>query len=331
MTPDELVNLYSSGFRGFEPNPKVDEAFASHLRATGGYANAGDACDDYRLSGSGAGKLWLTYVAADEMYPGCLPGGRQGRGSCVAWSTRNAALVSYCAYLRYGSNAQRYSAPAISPEGVANGVFSTEAIYWFRRKNSDGWQCSAAAQVATEECGLLERRAYPDVGLDLTVYSALTEGRWGASPPPGEVRELCKKHLCQDATVASTWEQARDLLANGFALSSCGGEAFVRTRDEWGVCERDRGDSWAHAMALVGADDRPEAHAKYGCGLVAVQNSWGDYLKGEDRVYGTSKRLPVGAFWARWTDVKDRYLVALGPAHGWAAKKLPNWGLEDIV
>lgn len=327
----DIIDTYRNGFRGWEPDPKVDAAFASHLRDVGGYANAGDACDDYRLNGAGHGKLTLTYRAAEELYPGCLPGGAQGRGSCVAWSTRNAALVSYCAYLRYGQNAERFAAPVVSDTARANGVFATEGIYWHRRHGSDGWQCSAAAQVATEECGLLERKAYPELGLDLTVYSAATEGRWGATLPPDAVREVCKQHLCRDATVADRWENVRDLLANGFALSSCGSEAFVRERDSWGVCSRAHNETWYHAMAIVAADDRPEAHAKYGCGLVAVQNSWGSYLKGPDAVTGTSYTLPIGAFWARWNDVKDRYFVALGPSKGWAAKKLPNWGLGGIV
>lgn len=328
---DAIIDAYRKGFRGYEPDPKADDAFAAHLRDVGGYANAGDACDDYGLTGTGAGRLSLTYVPALELFPDCLPGGAQGRGSCVAWSTRNTALVSYCAYLRYGTNDERFAIPDVSPTGIANGVFSTEGIYWHRRKASDGWQCSSAAKVATSECGLLIRKAYPELGLDLTKYSAATEGRWGASLPPENIRAECSKHLCRDATVADRWESVRDLLANGFALSTCGSEAFVSTRDEWGVCARNRLDVWYHAMAAVAADDRPETVAKYGCGLVLLANSWGDYLRGQDIVYGTNIKIPVGSFWCRWLDIKDRYFVALGPAKGWAGKPLPDWGLRGII
>lgn len=328
---DAIIDAYRKGFRGWIPDPSADAALVAHLRDAGGYADAGDACEEYHLTSTGKGVLSLTYLPTLELYPGCLPGGAQGRGSCVAWSTRNAALVSYCAYLRYGANVERYAVPAVSPVGITNGVFSTEGIYWHRRSGSDGWQCSAAAQVATTECGLLIRKAYPELGLDLTKYSAATEGKWGASLPPQEVRAVCAQHLCRDATVAKTWEQVRDLLANGFALSSCGSEAFAMQRDDRGVCARDHGDTWYHAMAAIAADDRAETIAKYGCGLLLLQNSWGSYLRGNDLIFGTQLRIPVGSFWARWDDCKNRYFVALGPSKGWAANRMPNWGLGGIV
>lgn len=332
MTSSDIISLYSGGrLKGFTPDPAVDARFASHLSDVGGYADAGDACDDYYLTNTGKGALSLPFLAAQQLYPGCLPGGAQGRGSCVAWSTRNAAMVSYCASLVYGDNSERHAAPAVTSVACGNGVFATEGIYWFRRHGGDGWQCSAAAQVATEECGLLLRQPYPELGIDLTKYSASTEGRWGASLPPQEVRDVCVKNVCRDATVAKTWEQVRDLLANGYALSTCGSEAFVKTRDEYGVCRRNHGDTWYHAMALVGADDRPATHERYGCGLVLVQNSWGSYLAGPDDIKGTHHKVPIGSFWARWDDFKNRYCVALGPAKGWKARRLPDWGLGDVI
>lgn len=178
MNPQELVDLYDSGFKGFEPDWRADADLIDHIKSVGGYASAADAIDDYKLTDNGKGKLSLPYLAAEELYPHCLPGGAQGRGSCVAWSTRNAALVSYCAYLRYGTNTESFTAPVVSDVAIDNGVFSTESVYWWRRKNSDGWQCSAAAKVAVTECGLMERKPYPHLDLDLTRYSASTEGRW---------------------------------------------------------------------------------------------------------------------------------------------------------
>lgn len=330
MTGDELLAIYAAGFRGYIPDPKADARLELHLRRTGAYAYAGDAIADYHLEEVGKGKLSLPFLAAMTLYPHCLPGGAQGRGSCVAWSTRNAALVSYCAYIMYGANDEKFTAPEVSDKAVASGVFATEGIYWFRGHSGDGWQCSAAAEVATSKCGLLERRAYPELGLDLTAYSANTEGRWGGSPPPDKVQDVCRRHLCSNATVVKGWQEVRAMVASGYALSSCGSEAFTSTRDEWGVCRRTSG-TWHHAMAVHSVDDRPETHAKYGCGLVGVQNSWGDYLRGEDGIHGTDHKLPVGAFWAKWTDFQNRYFVALGPSKGWPAAKLPDWGLGGVL
>lgn len=330
MTISELIKSYEAGLQGFIADPVADAELASFLRESGGYAKAGDAIDDYSLRDTGKDRLSLPYLAALTYYPGCLPGGAQGRGSCVAWSTRNAALVSYCSYLMYGPNTERFRPPVVSPVAQANGVFSTEGIYWFRRKPTDGWNCSAAAQVVVKECGLLTRQAYHEVGLDLTEYSASTEGRWGLTIPPENVRAICSQHLVSNATVADGWEEVRDMLANGFALTTCGGESFSKQRDAFGVCKRTP-EGWAHAMAFVAADDRPDIRQRYGCGLVLLANSWGDYLSGPDIVQGTNFKIPVGSFWARWEDVKDRYCVALGPSKGWPAAKLPDWGLGGVI
>lgn len=332
MTTPDIVKQYESGLQGFVPDEAADRSFAEYLSEHGGYANAGDAIDDYGLFGAGEGKLSLPFLAAMNYYPGCLPGGFQKRGSCVAWSTRNAALVSYCAYIAYGKNDERFVLPQVSPLAIENGVASTEGVYWFRGKASDGWQCSSAAQVAIENCGLLIRQRYDEVGLDLTQYDVNLEGRWGLARPPEAVQEICRQHLCSSATVAKGWEQVRDMLANGYALSTCGMEAFTGERDAYGVCQRDHGKSWAHAMAAIAADDRREIVERYGCGLVLIQNSWpASYLRGPNIIIGTSFRIPASAFWAKWDDVKNRYFVALGPSKGWPANKLPDWGLGGIL
>jgi hypothetical protein len=327
-----IVNDYEDGLQGFVPDEAADRGFESYLLDHGGYASAADAMADYGLFGAGEGKLVLPYLATMEYFPDSLPGGHQKRGSCVAWSTRNAALVSYCAYIKWGKNEERFALPKVSATAIKNGVASTEGIYWYRAKASDGWQCSSAAQVAIEKCGLLLRQKYEDVGLDLTEYDVNLEGRWGASPPPEPIQRLCRQHLCSSATVAKGYQQVRDMLASGYALSTCGMEAFVDRRDSFGVCDRNHMKSWAHAMAATAVDDRPETVQKYGCGLILIQNSWpASYLSGPDAVVGTNHRIPQSAFWARWTDVQNRYFVALGPSKGWPANKLPNWGLGDIV
>lgn len=332
MTPSELVSLYENGFQGYVPSEAADRALADHLRATGRYASAADAISDFALEGRGVGQLTLLYLAAERLYPGCLPGGSQGRGSCVAWSTRNAALMSFCAQLLYGANDQRFAAPEVSAEAAHAGVFSTEGIYWFRRHGRDGWQCSAAAEVATKECGLLVRQPYPDLGIDLTRYNASTEGRWGATLPPLEVRQECARHLCQNATVVSGLEQLSDMLAAGYAVSTCGSDAYFKDPDpEWGVCRRNPRDTWYHAMAVCALDSRPDTVRRWGTPLVGVQNSWGDYLSRQAVVNGTNHLLPVGAFWTPWSDFDGRYMVALGPSVGWPAAQLPDWGLGRII
>lgn len=330
MTDQDILQEYEHGLQGYVPDAKVDGDFLRWLHETRQYASAGDAIHDYGLDEQGKGKLVMPFMAALEMYPGCLPGGRQMRGSCVAWSTRNALMVSFCSYLKYGSNKEGYTAPTLEPDAIQNGAFSTEGIYWFRRHGGDGWQCSAAAKVATEECGLLARKNYKELSLDLTRYDPETEGYWGSNLPPEKVRKECGLHLSGSATVCKTWAEVRDIIASGYACSTCGMEAWQMERDENGVAKRSS-RSWAHAMAIVAVDDRAETVSKYGCGLVLVQNSWGNVNTGGDKVRGTSVTIPPGSFWARWNDFKDRYIVALGPCKGWPAMRLPNWGTEGIL
>jgi hypothetical protein len=334
MTED-IVEQYESGqLKGYEPDAAVDWAFEMGLRQTPGqYHSAADAVSDFSLEDVGRNKVSLPYLAALDIYPGCLPGGRQMRGSCVAWSTRNAAMVSFCAYLKYTPNPERYTAPSISPEGIAHGAFSTAPIYWFRRHGRDGWQCSAAAQVVSKEAGLLPNQNYPEIGVDLTTYSPQVEGKWGASLPPPDVRDAVDNNLVSSTTVVKSWDEARSLIASGYAISTCGMEAWEKTRDDNGYSSRSRG-SWAHAMAGIAVDDRDEMKEKYGCkdgGLILIQNSWGAWNRGGTQVKGTEQHIPPGSFWARWDDMKSRYMVALGPAKGWPCMALPDWGTKGIV
>ena len=327
----DIQKQYEDGLQGFVEDKAEDWRFEEYLKQTPGqFHGAHDAIRSFDLKDIGKDKLSLPYLAAVELYPGCLPGGRQMRGSCVAWSTRNAAMVSYLAYIKYTPNPEKYSHPACSGTGIRNGLFSTDGIYWFRRHGRDGWQCSAAAKVVTSECGLLVRRNYPEIGIDLTKYSPKMEGKWGSSLPPENVRDVCDNNLVSSTTVCRGWEEVRDIIASGYAISTCGMEAWEMGRDENGVCKRSRG-SWAHAMAGIAVDDRPETHERYGCGLVLIQNSWGDVNKGSAKIRGTSKFIPPGSFWARWKDMDKRYAVALGPAKGWPAMLLPDFGSEGIL
>lgn len=327
--PEDAVRWYSEGFRGCQYSPSADRELGRVIASKGQSYHGDVACRSYGLAGSGRGKLILTYQAALDLYPGCLPGGAQGRGSCVAWSTRNAAWVSYCAYLKYGTNESRSRPPVISAEGIANGCVGTEPIYWQRQKDSDGWFCSAAVQVVLQKAGLAIRKEYPEIGLDLTRYSAQTEGKWGRTPPPANVQDMFDDHLVRNATKCDDFDTICDMLANGYALTTCGSEGFNDHRDDWGVCRRK--GTWYHAMAVVASDSRPSTIDHWGEGLLLFQNSWGSYLTGTDVVHGTDYKIPVGSFWAKWSDVSNREYIALGPSVGWPANQLPDLGLKDIV
>jgi hypothetical protein len=330
-SPEDCLALYERGFHGYYPDPAAEAALLAEIEAKGGYARAVGAINRFNLYNAGEGVLSLPYLAAMRMYPDCLPGGSQARGDCVSWSLRSATLVSYCASLLWGDNPDRYAPPVVTDAARTNGVLATETFYWFRGHSGEGWNCGDAARIALTKSGMTVRQNYPEIGIDLEEYSGGTAGKWGSNPPPDNVIAVTNRHLLSTATVCKTWEEVRDMLANGFALATCGGEAFERTRDENGVCRRSN-SVWRHAMSFIAADDREDMKRRYKCqGLVLVQNSWANYCGDAGPIYGSKFRIPGGSFWARWEDVRERYMVAIGGGRGFAANAIPRWSLASII
>lgn len=324
----DVVAAYEKGFVGAYGDPEAAEALRDQIAAAGGIPDGAMACSAYALEETGKGKLSLPVLEILKLYPDCLPGGAQGRGDCVSWSSRNAALGTMCCEITSGlpdvNSGRLEGAPEVSDTARLNGVLSTEAIYNWRRHGGDGWSCAAAAQVMLNDSGLWLRKKYDEINVDFTQYSARNAGIYGSRTPPDSWREVGKLHLVQTITEIEEYEALRDLLANGYCVSSCGSEGFSSERDLNGVSKR-RG-SWAHALAYLGVDDRDEIKKLYGEPLILVQNSWGAWNDGSRRIFGTHVDIPVGAFWAKWSDIKNRYMVAISGVNGWPPKKLRSYG-----
>jgi hypothetical protein len=336
MAPNELffdgvvdiVAAYEQGFIGAVCDPEKTAQLQTEIANAGGLPSGAMACSEYGLVDSGKGKLSAPFLEIEKLYPDSLPGGAQGRGDCVSWSTRNACLLTMCTDITSGVpdevSGKLEGAPDVSDAARLAGVLSTEAFYNWRGHGGDGWFCSDAVGVAMKLSGLWLRKNYAAINLDLTTYSARNAGRYGASPPPASWLEIGKNHLIRTATVLNTYEQLRDMLANGYGVSSCGGEGFSAVRDANGVSKRQ--GSWAHAMAYAAVDDRPEIIQMYNGPLVLLIQSWGNWNEGPRKIYGTDIRIPVGAFWARWSDIKNRDMIAVSGVNGWPPKKLASYG-----
>jgi hypothetical protein len=326
--PWEPQSEYLSGLRGVYADPAASERLTQYLLLQGQAPDGGTTCRRYGLVGSGAGKLWPVWDTIDRVFPGSLPASAQTRGDCVAHSTRNACLGTLACEIAAGKPDEITGlvegAPAISEAARKDGVLSTEAIYWFRGHGGDGWSCDHAAEVVLKESGLWLRQRYERLGIDLTKYDGSLAGKWGSSKPPAEVRTIGSEHLVRTATRARTFEEVRDLLANGYCISSCGSEAFSSTRDSNGFARRSSA-TWHHAMAYLGVDDRPEIIQAYGEPLVMVQNSWNQWNSGGRSVLGTQLEIPHGGFWAKWSDLKARYCIAFSGVVGWPPQQLQSW------
>lgn len=330
VAPEEVVRMYGAGLAGAW---RDDEALADLLDGQE-YPELEAAAHHFGWADHAAGELVAPWLNVQRVFPGSLPGRAQQRGDCVSHSQRNAVLTACVGDIISGLVDEvtgRIEGPpeGVSAAGLLDGVFSTEAFYWYRRHGGDGWSCGAAAKVGQGEAGMVLRKNYPELGVDLSTYSGRNAGLYGRSTPPDAFQQVTRKNLVRNIARVTTFEGLRDALAQGCGITTCGSEGFSSTRDENGVSRR-RG-SWAHAMMVFGVDDRSITKEKYGEPLVGVGNSWGpSWNSGPKRVLGTEFSIFDGHFWTPWSDFRRREILALSGADGFAKRKLkyeptPGW------
>lgn len=326
----DLIKLYSTGHAGALYSPEAKERFSSLVT----HKSGSDVCRKFGYEESGKGQLIIPAHFIELSYPGCLPGGRQAEGDCVSWNDRNATLCTMVMEALCGLpdpvSGKLETLPKVSLLAIRNGVLSTEAHYGLRTtKPGHGWYCHEGAEVCIKYIGAVLRQNYSHIegGIDLEKYTSQTVNHWNRRKPSPELLAVWDDHLVRDAVEIDAMEALRDLLYRGFGVSTCGSEAFSSTRNEDGVCQLIR-DEWAHAMAFLGIDDRPWAHAKYGGPLILVQNSWGDYCKGPRDIHDPpvpGMKIPVGSFWTPWKNVRRRLMIAYAGINGWLRNPLPSY------
>lgn len=341
--------MYEAGFAGAKHDPAAKQELLDYVRTKSGVVSATDVCHQYGLTESGKGKLILPYLHVGTLFPHSMPGPAQERGDCVSHSTKNAALITVACEIASGlpdaKTGKVEGVPEIPTEGILNGVLSTEWFYWWRGYNGDGWMCGTACKVALQH-GMMLRKKYDGLDLDLTDYSGRLAGRYGSKSPPAEFDALGKEHLIDTATEIDSHEAERDLLANGHGVTTCGSEGWSSKRDENGVSKRQ--GSWAHAMVDAGYDDRDEIKSIYGEPLVLIGNSWNKWNSGPRDIYNSAQyvpphmkslwvsldlvnpatgnlMIPHGYFWTTVSSTSRRDKYAFAGARGWARKQLPNY------
>jgi hypothetical protein len=349
---DSILAAYESGLAGAYSEPEETAALIAENKALTGFGSIEEAATSNAWADSGKGNLIFPWVFVMEQFPGCWPGPAQDVGDCVSHNQRNCSLLSMTCEVvaaRPDEVTQLLEAiPHVTPAAIEQGVFSTEAIYWWRRHGGHGWSCGASSRVMQKESGLWIRQPYPELGIDLSVYSGKLSERFGRTPPTGAIAEAGKAHLVRAYAQASSAAERRDALANGYGLSTCGSESFSRDRDANGFSPRTR-EGWAHAFAEIGFDDRPETIKLYGDSLELQLNSWARWNKGprdvrdSARLVPPAKReawircgavnpqtgnlmIPEGAWWAKSRDVAQREVFAVSSVNGWPRRKLLDWG-----
>lgn len=327
------VSAYSRGLIGCRHDPRADEEFADTVLRYGGNPNGGEVAHEWEFAGAGEGKLIMLFPRVQSVFPGCWPGPAQLTGDCVSRGGANCLLTSLALEIADAKpdevTGRIEEAPELPDKGIRNGVISSESLWAWRGYSQDGWICSKAAQVATTQ-GFLVRKPYPEIGIDLTVYSEETLKLGGARAPGDKWLAESKKHIARTATMLQGREQVRDFLCQGYGVFNCSALGFSSERNEDGF-SRQVG-VWHHSQSFIAYDDRPEIHKKYGQALVCWLNSWGpSWNRGSRRVYGTNIEIPPGAYWALASTIDKCQCIALSSVAGWPRRRHTTYGAAGNV
>jgi hypothetical protein len=294
-TPNKILKLYRQGFVGSICDPEDVSKLLGELPMPVFGAAAHD------LYGDGDGKVSLPFKSLLKFDPGFGPAERQTTGDCVSHSTRNAVDITRCVEIDIKGDRERF---------VARGA--TEGIYQSRGHRGQGMSCSGAARYVHEKGGILLRKDYGDV--DLSKYDSDLGARHKI--PKSVYTDEAKKHQVQTISNIRTVQEAKDALANGYAISVCSGIGFSSKRDGNGIAKRSSG--WNHAMCWIAADD---SHEIYKETLFLIQNSWGAWNSGPKRL-----EQPDGSFWIREKDAR----TMLSEGGAWVFSDVKGFPARDI-
>jgi len=303
-SPRELLNAYRDGFEGSVCDPQETAALLAKLKTPLFGATA------YRLYGSGENKLSLPFKSLIKFDPNFGPSERQTTGDCVSHSTRNAVDITRAVEIDIKGESESFETRS-----------ATEAIYQSRGHRGQGMTCSGAAKYVHSKGGILLRKDYGKV--DLSKYDS-DLGRYHKIPSNVYSTEA-KKHQVKTISMITTVQEARDAIANGYAISVCSGYGFSSRRDSNGIAKR--GSGWSHAMAWIACDDTGKRFKET---LFLVQNSWGRWNSGP-KVHNQ----PEGSFWIRERDARGMLAQkgswVFSDVDGFPAKNLPNYGTSSYL
>lgn len=269
------------------------------------------------IKDTGRGKTVLLYKYVEEIL-GSFNIRLQAIGDCVSFGAAGAIDCLKAFEIKRLGQSEEWVAET-STEDIYGG--SRVVVGNGRLGNGDGSLGVWAAKWVSEY-GTLVRKDYGE--FDLTTYSGPRAKSWGYRGfPKNEVMKYCKEYPVQTVSRVSTYEEARDLLANGYPVTIAGTLGFSNIRDEDGF-SRPSG-SWAHMMFLAAVDDVGVdcKGGRHRPGVLVI-NSWGKWNGGPKRL-----GQPDGSFWISPEDL-NRYFRngdcwAYSDFKGYESKKINTW------
>lgn len=303
---NEMIEAYEHGLVGSYCDPAATDRLLASLPMPL-FGNT--------LAGSGEGKLCRPFraVVAFEEATGRKPYDEvQTTGDCVSHAVRG------------GADQARANDPDVHTTEDWIDRTATEPLYGARGHGGQGASCSEIVGWAHKTGGLMLRKPYPELDLDFTKYDADIGIRWGSRGVPANVTAQAAKHRIGTISLVTTWQQARDCIANGFGLVCCSSVGFNSTRNAEGMCFPK--GTWHHAMQWTAADDTRKGDCRF-----CVQNSWGYTWVSGPRVHDQ----PEGSFWIsqsvaqRMIDYGGTYAVS--NVEGFPKRQLKDWGAKEVL
>jgi hypothetical protein len=242
------------------------------------------------IKDSGKGKRVLLYDFIRKASNGQYPKRKQTIGDCVAHGAAYAVDAVKSVDIILKNEFEEWVEET-----------ATEDIYAGSRVQIGGGRIRGDGSIGAwaaryvNEYGALPRGKYGNV--DLTTYSgskARSWGRGGAGVPKSLI-PTAKKHPIQTVSKVTTYEEVRDLITNGYAVTIASMQGFSSKRDSEGFAKPQ--GSWAHQMSILAVDD------EYKRPGVLVQNSWGTWNSGPKR-----HDQPNGSFWVDAEEIERRIL-----------------------
>lgn len=216
----------------------------------------------------------------------------QAIGDCASFGSAHAVDYTYCTDIVYrGSNYEFLAMTAT--EDIYGG--SRVQVGKGQLGSQDGSIGAWCAQYVSEHGTLIRQKYEYD---DLTIYDSNRARQWGMPRQgvPSYLLDIAHEHRIQTVSLIKTYEEARDSLANGYAITVASNQGFSNVRDKDGFL-RPQGN-WGHMMCLIGVDDNRSRPG------VLCLNSWPyEWVSGP-----SLEGMPPGSFWIDAQVLEDRML-----------------------
>jgi len=231
------------------------------------------------IKNSGAGKSLLLYDVVRSLNNKVYPNRKQETGDCVSTGGANAIDVTKSCDIIVKKQFEEWVAETASED-----LYAGSRVQIGKGRISGNGSIGAWLAQYVNLYGALPRGKYGNV--DLTTYSGQRAVLWGAASRgvPQSLIPYAKEHPIATVSRVDSYEQARDLLANGYGIFICSNQGFSATRDKDGFSAPS--GIWYHCMCANALDD------KFRRPGLCIQNTWGTWNSGPKR-----HNQPDGSFW----------------------------------